>query len=302
MNYVYPKLSEHDLGIVRLGGAGLGNILFTYARAAVYARNHNCRLIWPTWPSIKLGTYLRRERDKRFYGDLFVNRTGCIAGIKKLWLLARCPRIPEREKESLSLQEETILQFEGFENCFEEILYDYQWVYENLKKNLASKYRAVLDYDFSDSIGVHIRLGDFARVSAEEVRAGRHDSSLPMEWYVSVICQIREYARRDIRVLVFSDGTDEELAPVLELPNTRRLTFGSSIADMIGLAGPPLLVASGSSFSMWGRYLGRHSCICYTNQIKQKILTPEETAFEYETEGIIEEAIGEKIRRIYTGK
>lgn len=54
MNYVYPKLSEKDLGFIRLGGAGLGNLLFTYARALVYARDHGCQMIWPTWPSVKL--------------------------------------------------------------------------------------------------------------------------------------------------------------------------------------------------------------------------------------------------------
>ena len=36
MKYVYPKLSPRDLFIFRLGGAGLGNLLFTYGRALAY--------------------------------------------------------------------------------------------------------------------------------------------------------------------------------------------------------------------------------------------------------------------------
>ena len=104
MNYVYPKLSEHDLGFVRLGGAGLGNILFAYARAAVFAREHDCQLIWPTWPSIKLGPILRREADKRFYNDLFSNQSGHIGGLKKMWLLLTRTRVKEAEKESIHLQ------------------------------------------------------------------------------------------------------------------------------------------------------------------------------------------------------
>ena len=74
MNYVYPKLSERDLGFVRLGGAGLGNILFTYARALVYARDHRCRLIWPTWFSFKLGPILRRGWTSGF--TMTCSRTG----------------------------------------------------------------------------------------------------------------------------------------------------------------------------------------------------------------------------------
>jgi hypothetical protein len=299
MNYVYPKLSEHDLGFVRLGGAGLGNILFAYARAAVFAREHDCQLIWPTWPSIKLGPILRREADKRFYNDLFSNQSGYIGGLKKMWLLLTRTRVKEAEKESIHLQNETIVEFEGFEGCFEEILYDYGIVKEAVYSNLQEKNRKALEYDFGPCIGVHIRLGDFARVSTEEVRGGRHDSALPVEWYAQMIEEVRAAAGKNLKAYIFSDGRDEELAPVLALPNVERITFGTSIGDIIGLSRTDLFIASGSSFSMWARYLGRMSCICYPNQIKQHILTPEEDAFEYETEGGFSDEIKEKIRGIF---
>lgn len=68
MYYIYPKLSEKDCMLFRLGGAGLGNILFTYARAVIYVQKHeNAEMIWPTWFSFKLGPILRHESDKRFY-------------------------------------------------------------------------------------------------------------------------------------------------------------------------------------------------------------------------------------------
>ena len=299
MNYVYPKLSERDLGFVRLGGAGLGNILFTYARALVYARDHHCRLIWPTWFSFKLGPILRREMDKRFYHDLFQNRCGAVGGLKKMWLLATKKKVPEEKKKMADRFDGRIIVFEGLEGCFEDVLYDSRYVRENLERNLKAKNRKALSFDFSDSIGVHIRLGDFARVSEAEVRQGRHDSALPVQWYADLICQIRELAGRTVKVWVFSDGTEEELRPVLDLPNTRRITFGTSIADIMGLSRVPLLIASGSSFSMWARYLGRMSCICYTNQIKEHILTEQDQGFEYETDGVIDEETGRKIQEIY---
>jgi len=299
MNYVYPKLSEHDLGIIRLGGAGLGNIMFTWARAAVFARDHHCRMIWPTWPSLKLGPVLRRERDKRFYGDLFVSGKQDIAGLKKLWKLLCCTRIPETEKESISLQDETIVEFSGFEGCFAEILYDHEYVREVVIDHLAKKNRKPLEDRLDRAVGIHVRLGDFGRVPEQEVKAGRHDSALPIQWYVSMAEQIRKYAGEDIPVYVFSDGTDEELQPLLELPGVERKGYGTSIADIMALSCFPLLVASGSSFSMWARYLGRANCICYPNQRKQQILTEMEDRFEIEVEERIPEEIGMKIRRIY---
>lgn len=299
MNYVYPKLSEKDLGFVRLGGAGLGNILFSYARALVFARDHGCRLIWPTWFSFKFGPILRREMDKRFYHDLFVNRCGAVDGAEKMWLLATKKKVPETEKKRVGQLRETVIVFEGLEGCFDEIRDDSPFVYENLKRNLKKKNRDALAFDFRDSIGVHIRLGDFARVPEEQVRAGRHDSAIPVIWYADMIRQIRALTGRELKVWVFSDGTEEELKPVLSLPRTRRITFGTSIADIMALSRVPLLIASGSSFSMWARYLGRMNCICYPNQMKQKILTERDTAFEYETDGVICGEIGAQICRSF---
>lgn len=300
MNYVYPKLSEKDLGFVRLGGAGLGNILFTYARAVVFANKHeNCEVIWPTWFSFKLGPVLRRELDKRFYNDLFENNNGSIGGLKKMALLATKKRVPEAEKCNIEQFDDKIIEFTGFEGCFEEILYDSAIVYEDLKKNLQKKNRKPLEADFGDAIGVHIRLGDFGRVSEAEVKAGRHDSSLPIYWYGKMIEEIRKAAGKEIKAYIFSDGTDEELAPVLSMSNVERITYGSSIADIIGLSRFPLFVASGSSFSMWARYLGRMSTICFPNQIKQHILTEQDNGFEYETEGEFSKEIQEKICEIY---
>ena len=299
MNYVYPKLSEYDLGFVRLGGAGLGNILFAWARAAVFARDNGLRMIWPTWPSIKLGPWLRGERDKRFYGDLFYNAGGAVGGIQKLYKLATLSRIPENAKERIRMEDESIVEFCGFEGCFEDILHEYDYIRELLLQNLKEKNKACLAEDCQGKAAFHVRLGDFSRVSEEEVRNGRHDSALPMEWYVRQVKEIRRYAERDIPVCVFSDGSDEELAPLLALPGVKRKTYGTSIGDILGLSRFPLLVASGSSFSMWARYLGRANCICYTNQKKQAILTPEEGKFEIETDGLLAPEIGEQIRLLY---
>ncbi len=302
MNYIYPKLSEHDLGFVRLGGAGLGNILFAWARAAVYARDHGYQMIWPTWPSVKIGPYLRHEKDKRFYGGLFHNDGTYIGGTEKLKKLITCQRLAESEQDELTESErgETVVEFTGFADCFESLLYDYDFVRQSLASITAMPHRSALDDDFSGSVGVHVRLGDFNRVSAQEASEGRHDSALPIDWYVNTVQQIRKYAG-DVPVYVFSDGTDEELMPLLAMDGVKRKSYGSSIADIWALSRFPLLVASGSSFSMWARYLGRADCICYPNQIKEKILTPEEDSFEIESYGEIPEEIGMRIRERLTG-
>ena len=159
-----------------------------------------------------------------------------------------------------------------FENCFEEIINDSNIVYEDIVRNLNPKYKAALSFDGKNSICMHVRLGDFARVSWEEVKSGKHCSAIPIEWYVCMGMALRQIIGEKTKIYVFSDGTDEELKPLLQLENVERITFGSAIADILALANSGIFVASGSSFSMWARYLGRMTAVMFPNQVKQKIL------------------------------
>ena len=86
MKYTFVSLGRLESFGVRLGGAGLGNILFPWARALVYAQENSCIRIQTTWKNLKIGTFLRKERDKRLYFDLFTGKDG-ISGLKKFWLL-----------------------------------------------------------------------------------------------------------------------------------------------------------------------------------------------------------------------
>ena len=65
MKYTFVSLGRLESIGVRLGGAGLGNILFPWACALVYAKEHNCKRIQTTWRNLKIGTFLRKEKDKR---------------------------------------------------------------------------------------------------------------------------------------------------------------------------------------------------------------------------------------------
>ncbi len=273
MYYIYPKLSKKDCLLFRLGGAGLGNILFTYARAVVYVQGHeNAKMIWPTWFSLKLGPILRNESDKRFYNDLFINKSGYISGLKKTYFLLTKKHIKEQEITENHEFDDCIVEFEGFENCFEKIINDSEIVYKDIIRNLNPKYKVALSFKGENAICMHVRLGDFARVSWEEVKSGKHCSAIPIEWYVCMGTALRQIIGENVKIYVFSDGTDEELSPLLELENVERITFGSAIADILALANSGIFVASGSSFSMWARYLGRMTTVMFPNQVKQNIL------------------------------
>lgn len=192
-----------------------------------------------------------------------------------------------------------MVDFTGLDGCFDQIMDDSSLVYEDLVKNLNKKQLKALSFDGKAAICMHVRLGDFFRVSMEEVKAGKHCSSIPIEWYVAMAEELRKIIGKSVKIFVFSDGTDDELEPLLSLPNTERYTTGSAIGDILALSTAGIFVASGSSFSMWARYLGRMTTIMFPNQVKQKILQDYDKNIEIVSLETIDERFHKHIKSLF---
>jgi len=82
----------------------------------------------------------------------------------------------------------------------------------------------------------------------------------------------------DYPVIIWSDDGGDRLTVLTDLNNTRREFLGSSVADLIGMSSASVLIASGSSFSMWASYLGRMPVIWYPGQLRQKLYNREPCA------------------------
>jgi hypothetical protein len=63
----------------KLGRAGLGNELFPYLRSLDFAEIDGARLVPPRWFKLRIGPWLRQERDRRRY-----------------WLFFRRPSVTDR--------------------------------------------------------------------------------------------------------------------------------------------------------------------------------------------------------------
>lgn len=284
MKYVYPKLSDKDFCCIRIGGLGLGNMLFTYAKAVLYERDHDVKMIWPTWMSIPVGQILRRESNKRFYHDLFQNNIGAVSGIRKMWLLWT--------------KRKDIVVMEGMEGEFEPLAgkENSQYLHHHFQTILQERNKKALEFEPGNGICMHIRLGDFTRGTEADLKAGTPNTSIPINWYIHVIRQIRDAVAEELPVYIFSDGSKEELQDILALPHVQQVTFGTAIGDILAMSKAKLFVASGSTFSRWVRYLGRMNTITYPGQLKQKLLDTREDAFEIEAEQIPEEYL-DKIKK-----
>ena len=256
MKYTFASLGYLESIGIRLGGAGLGNILFPWASAIVYAKEHNLIRIQTTWRNLKVGTFLRKERDKRMYFDLFTGKDG-VGGLKKFLLL--------------NFSNE-VRYFSSMDKLFEPFKQEHNFVKTELLK-IINPYHIEQANNFNvHSIALHIRMGDFEVPENEKgLREGAWSYRLPLEWYISIVDKIRLIS--DLPVCIFSDATDNELRDILSINNCKRVYFGSSISDMIALSRCKVLVSSASTFSMWASFLGQIPTIWFPGQMRQELIT-----------------------------
>ena len=242
--YTFPKFSQGDHFGIRLGGPGLGNLFFPFARAVIFSHLNDLPMINPTWPNIKIGPIIRNERDKRFYLNLFKS-TG-IKGPQKYYLLNTIGKIQESDEISLNnIDKNSIIVFSGLRNYFQDIQPHYALVKKKILSIVKTQYLKKIDPDY-DYIGIHLRLGDYSKER-------RND----LEWSLEVVRQMRKVIGQK-KVLLFSDERESELSEILgKINNVEVAFFGNAISDLIAMSRCRYLIASDSTFSAWAAYLGR---------------------------------------------
>ncbi len=229
--YFYPKLSDKDFGYFRISGPGLANCMFFAAKAYVACSKAKGTMISPTWIKFSIGPYIRHEKDKRAYTSLFKNSG--ISGLRKILAIIDC-----------KLRSQRYSVFSDLGNYFGD-LQDSQPLVRNYFESIVyPETIAQVKTPLTDKIAIHVRLGDYL----PHLR-------IPISWYVDVVKEIMKVNHHQQFVL-FSDGNDDELKDLLEIPNVKRHFFGNAFADMWAISNCKLLIASDSTFSAWGAFLG----------------------------------------------
>ncbi len=264
--YAFPQLGEgYEFGLFRFSGTGLSNLLFTWARCLVQARRYGLTRISPTWPQFSHVRWIRREPDKRTYHDLFCASPDEVTGVNRLRLLATRRWVPESQLGK-EIPQGSIVVFRKHEGFLAPSVPYQELVCPELLRIVRPEHKRAIDTGFSPDLAIHVRLGDFIYVDPS-----RGNARIDLGWYVGILKRLRENLGH-LQVALFSDGTDEELAELLAIEGVQRVTFGSSIADIIGLSRARIFIASGSTFSMWASYLGQMPTVWFPHRLHHPIL------------------------------
>ena len=272
--YIYPCLGAGDLGFIKMSGPGLANMMLVAARAYCLHRKYQIPMLSPTWRKLSIGPYLRHERDKRNYFRLFENYG--TTGLRKFWLLNHVTHEENRLEEFLAASSSAVLRVAGLGRYFcdldQTLTHQYFWTIAN--RWIRDR---VMQSDYCDTVAMHVRLGDY---DAKQRTA--------LEWYARVGGAIYD-VNKDAEILVFSDGTDQELSSLLKLPNVRRAVRGNALEDMLAISRCRLVVASDSTFSAMGAFIGSrpvlfprcHFYPMYSDPDNECIATDSETIREF---------------------
>jgi hypothetical protein len=259
-------------GYPDVGRAGLGNMLFPWARCFLWCRDNQAQMIAPRWRRLRLGPYLRRELDKRQYHRFFHHR-GYVAGPERVQALLALRRMNEA---TAPLDREgargTVVVFSGMTDYFQGLLGRDVEVFAELVRITRPEFQpaAIVDRPF---IGIHVRCGDFAiPENSDALRRGGFNYRVSIDWYVQALRALRTVIGGLASALVFSDGRPEDLRGLLSEPNVTLSRNGAAISDLLALGRSRALIASGSSFSMWASYLGQVPTLWYPGQRRQCVV------------------------------
>lgn len=231
--------SRPTYALPAIGRAGLGNELFPWMRALDYSISTGAVLLPANWYQPRIGPLLRGERDSRQYWRLFKTHSAQ-QHLRGAWLQRR-PNNPRLHR------------FSGMADFFASLQQDPREYVAFLRSEAR---QGVISTSASGGyLSVHIRLGDFARGSQGAHSAATDNTSVSPDWYAT---QIRSAMERKpgLRVVVSSDGSDDELECVLKIEGVARSTARNALDEIFVMAASKGMIGSRSSFTAWGSFLG----------------------------------------------
>ncbi len=243
MIYVYPRLRK----------SGLGNLLFDWARAEVFAAKYHLPILNPRWVRFdRIGVWLRRERYKRYYGNSF-RADGFVTGLKRWWIEKTYPDITENDVVAGATRGKVVFTSTVYD-FFDGLLEHHGLITKRLLEIVNPVFWKSSE-DFEPFIGLHVRRGDFC---VSHLKTSD-------EWFVSATRKAFETPEakgiKDIRV--FSDAYPSDIASITESLskdgyNVIVMPKAPAIQDILALSRAKVLVCSPhSTFSMWGVFLGQ---------------------------------------------
>ena len=289
-NLVDGKENDMSVVICKLPKAGLGNQLFPLMKAQLFAYLFNLPILVIGYRQVKIGPYLRNAKVKRNYNNYFrfqKNIFQCLSTEVRLLTKRKSSWINEPVFNGESMHASDSVFYFGEIPHWRDY---FDVLRENRKLTMKLFYDIVCD-DFMKQanehtppcVGVHIRMGDYRKLQADEDFKKVGLVRTPQEYFMGVINAIRKIHGTCLPVTVFTDGYREELEELFSLKNISMAEGNPDIVDMLLLSKSRIIVASaGSTFGYWAGFLSDAILILHPDHIHKPIRRSSQCEHLYE--------------------
>jgi hypothetical protein len=271
-----------------VGRAGLGNALFPWARAELFARKTAARVLAPRWPGLRIGPYVRREPDKRQYSGMFF-APHHVSGLRRLAIKSFAHRVSEAEAIAdptsvFKCTRTQVVEFCGIEKLFQPLLGEAAFIREELWHMTTATLRPKEKCWRAPFIAFHVRRGDITRQGFSQEDLNEVKQFTPLSWFISMARALKKDRKlNSIPIVVFTDGSSEEVRELCAIGGVRLHERELAITDLWTMSRARLLFGSGfSTFSMWASFLGGMPTIYARNKIQQRVQEADKGAIEME--------------------
>lgn len=266
--------SQNSIVLCNLPKAGLGNQLFPLLHARLFSELNDLPLIVLGYNQVKIGPYIRREKNKRNYRNYFKFQKDVLREYAD-WIKIR--RLKKQYKLVLEPPVEKI-PAPGLKNTlfiFEQIpsSQDYFKELKNYRLRVIALFNSMLNPWIVDDvarhaaplIGIHARMGDFTKLEAGAIYNSGH-VRVPEKHFVQTVKTLRQISGSCLPVTVFTDGYRHEFQELFDLPGVEMLEQNPDIVDLLLLSKSKILIPThGSTFSMWAAFLSDAAIIFQFN-------------------------------------
>jgi hypothetical protein len=249
---------------------GLGNRLFSWARACVYAKESGAEMLSPQWAHFRGGSITRGGIDyknavrKILLFDNFRSRPCEISGVSRLLIEKTTQRVTVKtlpDARMIVPENKMLVSFDGSNShVFDDLWSHHAEITEDLCASVKKKWLPVTGMFKRPFLAINVRLGnDFKKIpeKSDFVGTGGYLQT-PLTWYIKTLRELRKLIGTDMPAIIISDGTAAALKPLLDEPFTYLGSAPSAAGDLLILAKSKLLLGAGrSSFSAWASFLGK---------------------------------------------
>jgi len=262
-------------------GEGLGNRLFPFSRALIYAKQYNLPYLRPLFENLKYKTfrmggisYGKSARKILLLDNFYFQQPNYIDFFSSLKMSVRLNHISEPEN---------LLNPVNIDNCIIDFskkrTFDILEPYRKLIKDEIYSITKPKWVDFvtkADSfpIAMNIRMGnDFNELQMKYSYFQDSGIKTPLNWYKKTLNIIREIKGYNVPVMIITDGTARQLKLLLDMPEVYFIQTPAAITDLLLLSKAKFLLCSGgSTFSCWASFLDKQPTLTFPGQHPNKYL------------------------------